>query len=186
MNNDLHISHEGLELIKRWEGCILTPYQDIVSIWTLGVGHVLTPEEHVQYANGITLEKALDILAIDVKRFEDAIKTNITVELNTQQFSALTSLCFNCGTKPISPGHGIHDFLNSGQFDKIPTEWILWAKAGGKINQGLLNRRKDELHMFLTPVKDQELTEEEKQQILNTVTNVSNQIILDDETLKES
>ncbi len=178
MNDDLHISHEGLELIKRWEGFVPHLYQDIVGIWTLGIGHVVNAQEKIQYANGITLEQGLDILAKDVKRFEDAIKKNITVELNINQFSALVSLTFNCGTSPISPGHGIYNFLNSGNFTAIPKEFLLWCKAGGKVNQGLLNRRKDELQLFLKPVATAEkpetdLSDEEKTEILNLVYQTS-------------
>lgn len=35
------ISENGLALIKRFEGCRLTAYQDSVGVWTIGYGHTL-------------------------------------------------------------------------------------------------------------------------------------------------
>ena len=36
---NLSISNNGLSLIKRFEGCRLTAYQDSIGIWTIGYGH---------------------------------------------------------------------------------------------------------------------------------------------------
>mgnify|MGYP001040850406 CR=1 FL=1 len=36
---NLSISNNGLSLIKRFEGCRLTDYQDSIGIWTIGYGH---------------------------------------------------------------------------------------------------------------------------------------------------
>ena len=35
----LSISNNGLALIKKFEGCRLTAYQDSVGVWTIGYGH---------------------------------------------------------------------------------------------------------------------------------------------------
>ena len=31
----MHISKDGLKLIKKWEGCHLTAYTDCVGVWTI-------------------------------------------------------------------------------------------------------------------------------------------------------
>ena len=36
--NAMKISDNGLNLIKRFEGCRLTAYQDAVGVWTIGYG----------------------------------------------------------------------------------------------------------------------------------------------------
>lgn len=35
----MKISNKGLELIKRFEGCRLTAYQDSGGVWMIGYGH---------------------------------------------------------------------------------------------------------------------------------------------------
>ena len=35
----MKISEEGIELLKKFEGCKLEAYQDSVGVWTIGYGH---------------------------------------------------------------------------------------------------------------------------------------------------
>ena len=41
----MKISKDGLELIKKFEGCETTAYQDSVGVWTIGFGHTKGVEE---------------------------------------------------------------------------------------------------------------------------------------------
>ncbi len=34
----MKISDNGLNLIKKFEGCCLTAYQDVICVWTIGYG----------------------------------------------------------------------------------------------------------------------------------------------------
>jgi lysozyme len=154
MNEHLKTSSSGLELIAKWEGCILKPYKDIAGLRTIGIGHLIKSGENFPDGVSITREKALEILSNDVKLCEDSIKKNIKVPLTQNQFDALVSFGFNCGTG-VYTNSGVSSAVNSGNFTAVPAKLEEWSKA--KINgvsqtvQGLLNRRKHEGQVFSTP-----------------------------------
>ena len=145
----MQVDQAGLEFIARWEGTVLHVYKDIVGIPTIGVGHVLLPGE--SFPNGITKEQALTILAKDVKKCEDAIAKYVSVPLTQNQYNALASFTFNCGVGALQKST-VRVKLNQGDYQGAADALLMWVKAGGKTNQGLLNRRRDERKMFLTAV----------------------------------
>jgi len=155
MNENLSTSKEGLEFIANWEGCVLKPYKDIAGLRTIGIGHLIKPGEDFPDGVAITKEKALEILAEDVKLCEDAIKKHIKVVLNQNQFDALVSFGFNCGTG-VYTNSGASAALNAGKYADVPAQLLSWSKA--RINgalqtvQGLYNRRKSEGQLFMKPV----------------------------------
>lgn len=155
MNENLKTSKEGLELIAKWEGCVLKPYKDIAGLRTIGIGHLIKPGENFPDGVEISKERALELLAEDVEDCELAIKKHIKVALNQNQFDALVSFGFNCGVGVYS-NSGVATAVNAGQFDKVPAKLEEWSKA--RINgvlttvQGLLNRRRHEGQVFKTPV----------------------------------
>jgi lysozyme len=154
MNDDMKTSNDGLELIAKWEGCILKPYKDIAGLRTIGIGHLIKPGEVFPDGITITRERALEILSQDVALCETAIKKNIKVPLNQNQFDALVSFGFNCGVGVYS-NSGVATAVNSGNFAGVPVALEAWSKA--KINgvsqtvPGLLARRKHEAQVFMTP-----------------------------------
>ena len=155
MNDHLKTSAAGLEIIAKWEGCVLKPYKDIAGLRTIGFGHLIKPGENFPDGVIITRERALEILAKDVEICEKAIKRHIKVPLNQNQFDALVSFGFNCGVG-VYINSGVAIAVNSGQFDKVPEKLQEWSKA--RVNGtmqvviGLLNRRKHESEVFMRPV----------------------------------
>lgn len=145
----MKVDQAGLDFIARWEGVVLRVYKDVVGIPTIGVGHVLLPGE--SFPNGITREKALEILAKDVAKCEAAITKYITQPLNQNQFNALASFTFNCGTGALQTST-VRRKLNNGDYQGAADALLMWNKAGGKFNRGLANRRADERKLFLAPV----------------------------------
>jgi hypothetical protein len=67
----MNISKVGIELIKKFEGCVLFGYKDPVGVPTIGYGHT----GGVVVGQRITQEKAEQLLKQDLKRFEDAVNT---------------------------------------------------------------------------------------------------------------
>ena len=155
MNDHLKTSLAGLEIIAKWEGCVLKPYKDIAGLRTIGFGHLIKPGEDFPDGVAITRERALEILAKDVEICEKAIKKSIKVVLNQNQFDALVSFGFNCGVG-VYINSGVAVAVNSGQFDKVPEKLQEWSKArvNGTLQVviGLLNRRKHEAEVFMKPV----------------------------------
>lgn len=164
MNDDMKTSRAGLEFITKWEGCILKPYKDIAGLWTVGVGHLIVPGDNFPPGVTITKDQALELLAKDVAKCETAIKKFITVPLNQNQFDALCSFAFNCGTGVIQSSSACKA-LNAGKPEQVPGLLLLWSKA--KVNgvmttvQGLYNRRKSEGELFMKPAAPVGVTSDE-------------------------
>ena len=145
----MKISEHGLELLKEWEGCILHIYKDAGGLPTIGIGHLLTPQERVgnKYVDGITEVEALQILAADVTPAESMVTELVKVNLSQNQFDALTSFTFNCGTGAFSSST-LLKVLNNGQYDQVPAELMKWTKAAGKQCEGLVERRTNECKLW--------------------------------------
>ena len=90
----MNLSENGLNLIKKFEGCRLRSYRDVANILTIGYGHT-GPDvtENMQ----ITSEEAEALLRKDVQRFERGVATAVKVKLNQNEFDALVSFSFNVG-----------------------------------------------------------------------------------------
>lgn len=155
MNENLFTSTNGLNFIAKWEGCILHVYKDIAGLPTIGVGHLIKPGENF---STITKDEALQLLAKDVSKCEAAIKNYIKIELNQNQFDALVSFSFNCGTGVLQ-NSGVAKAVNAGNFALVPIRLLDWCKYSVfengvkvlKTNTGLFNRRKSEGELWSKP-----------------------------------
>lgn len=139
------ISVNGIVLIKRYEGCRLTPYKPVPTeqYWTVGYGHY-GPD--VKPGLPITQYQADAYLEQDLKKFEDYVNNPayvpITASLTQNQFDALVSFAYNCGAgnlKTLCKGRTASQIA-----EKIPA----YNKAGGKVLAGLTKRRKEEQQLF--------------------------------------
>ncbi len=153
MNDSMKTSKAGLKFIAQWEGCVLKPYRDIAGLRTIGIGHLIKPGENFLDTIEITIEKAYELLASDVEICERAIKAHINVELNQDQFDALVSFGFNCGTGVYKTSKACK-VLNAGKYEEVPKNLLQWSKARIndvlRVNKGLYNRRKSEGELFAT------------------------------------
>lgn len=137
----MKISKTGIELIKKFEGCKLYAYKAVVTekFYTIGYGHY---GSDVVKGMKITKSQAEEYLKKDVEKFEKAV-TALNRKWTQNQFDALTSFAFNCGTANLKRLVADRDTL------QIADAFLLYNKAGGKILAGLVNRRKAERSLFL-------------------------------------
>ncbi len=143
IRNKMKISEDGLELIKKFEGCETTAYQDSVGVWTIGFGHTKGVEE----GQTCSIEDAESMLAEEMDEYEGYINNMVKVELQQHEFDALVAWVYNLG--PTNLGEStMLKVLNGGQFDRVPDEMNRWTRAGGEILEGLVRRRQAESLMF--------------------------------------
>ncbi len=136
-------SENGINLIKKSEGCRLKAYKCAVGVWTIGYGHT----NGVKSTNVITEEQAEQYLIEDLEQFEAKVdKYNSKYGWNQNEFDALVSFAFNIGS--------IDQLTADGTRSKevIAEKILLYNKAGGKVLAGLTERRKAEQELFLTKV----------------------------------
>lgn len=139
----MEVSQEGINLIKRFEGCRLQAYMDAVGIWTIGYGCTTD----VEPGQIITLAEAEDRLRQDVKDAEKCVNSAVTVPLSQNEFDALVSFTFNLGCGSLKKST-LLKLLNEGDRDGAAYEFRKWDKAKGTVMPGLSRRRFAEAQMF--------------------------------------
>lgn len=137
----MRTSSEGITLIKKFEGCRLKAYKDAIDVLTIGYGHT----GGVKEGQTISQEFAEELLKEDLTKFERHVERYTPFAMNQNQFDALVSFAFNCGSGNLKK-------LVTGRTPEQVAEKILeYNRAGGKVLAGLTKRRKAERELFLKP-----------------------------------
>lgn len=145
----------GIELIRKWEGVRLTAYVCPAGVLTIGYGHTSAAgAPKVTPGMRITHDEASEILVRDLVKYESAVSRALTRVPNEHQFAAMVSLCYNIGPGAFAKS-SVAKLFNKGDIAGAAEAFLLWDKATVKgkrvVLQGLVNRRKDERALFLTP-----------------------------------
>ncbi|SCX19548.1 lysozyme [Agrobacterium rosae] len=141
----------GIDLIKRWEGCVLTCYLCPANIPTIGVGTTKGLTRSDVGKKTITMAEAERLLKEDLARFEADVTRLVKVPVNENQFSAMVSLAYNIGTGAFSSSTLLR-LVNAKDYAGAAKQFDRWNKGGGKVLKGLVNRRNDEEALFRKPV----------------------------------
>ncbi len=142
----MRTSQAGIELIRSFEGCVLTAYKCASGIWTVGVGHTgpdVTP------GLTITQARADELLVQDLQRFEQAVDRLITCELWQSAFDATVSFAFNVGEGALAEST-YRRRLNAGE-DRCTVareELPKWVNGSSGPLPGLVRRRDAEVALF--------------------------------------
>ena len=136
----MKISDNGLNTIKKFEGCRLTAYQDTVGVWTIGYGttnadKAITGTTICQGLR-ISQETADEWLRQSVdKKYGPKVDKYSAYNWNQNEFDALVSFAYNIGS--------IDGLTASGSRSKeeIADKIQAYNKAGGKVLSGLIRRR---------------------------------------------
>ena len=139
----MKIGSTGVDLIKHFESCKLTAYQDSVGIWTIGWGHTGSVKKGDIWTQG----EADNILLNDLDKFEGYVNQYVKVPLTQNKFDALVSWTFNLGPGNLKSSTMLTK-LNEKKYDEVPSQMKRWNKAGGKVLHGLERRRNAEAAMF--------------------------------------
>ena len=147
----MQLSTNGFNLLAELEGVVLTPYKDSVGIPTIGIGSTYYEDgTKVKMTDkAITKERAIQLAKNVVKSFEARVNKSILLPMTQNQFDAMVLLCYNIGKSSFARSSVVRHF-NLGNIQKAADSFLLWNKAGGKVVQGLVNRRKIERELFLT------------------------------------
>ncbi len=139
----MHISQNGIDLIKSFEGLRLSAYKCPADVWTIGYGTTAGVKE----GQIITKERAEELLRDDVKRFEDQVLRLVKVPLTQGQLDALVSFTYNLGAANLGNSTLLR-LLNAGDYKGAAAQFDRWTKAGGKELPGLVKRRAAERALF--------------------------------------
>lgn len=155
------ISDKSLKMLKHHEGVRNKPYRCPAALWTIGVGHVLYPEQgnlnmvdRMKYPLKIedfrifSTEEVDEILKTDLARFVRGVSKYCPVIASQGQLDALVSFSFNCGLGTLQRST-LRQKHNRGDYEGAAKEFLKYTKGGGKVLPGLVKRRNDEKALYL-------------------------------------
>lgn len=142
-------SENGRKQIMLREAVKTKAYLDDANIWTIGVGSTYYEDgSKVKKGDVITEAKALSLFATVLKKYETAVSDSVTSKITQNQFDALVSFCYNIGVKEFKNSTVLKKVNKDPNDSSIKESFLLWNKAGGKENKGLINRRNSEVKQY--------------------------------------
>ena len=143
----MKISQAGIDLIRRFEGCSLTPYLCPAGYWTVGYGHVIGIGKTKPEKQLYTQEEVDELLRTDLARFEQGVLRYCPVNLTQFEFDSLVSFSFNLGLGVLQRSTLRRKILRQDR-QAAAKEILKYNKAGGQVLKGLTRRREAEYRMF--------------------------------------
>lgn len=148
----VRIDDDGYEFIKQWEGVRNKAYRDSAGIPTIGIGFIrykvgVRAGTRVQMQDYLTDDEIKAEFAVQIAAYEDAVAEAVKVALTQSQVNALVSLCYNIGVNAFKGSTVVRE-LNKRKYQAACTAIGMWNKAGGRVVQGLVNRRAAEQVLF--------------------------------------
>jgi lysozyme len=146
------LDNKGYLLITKHEGLRLKPYLCPAKIPTIGYGNTY-------YADGkrvtlldkdINKQQAFDMFKEIANRFAKRVDTLVTSNINQNQFNSLVSFAYNVGTGNFSSSTLLKKVNRNPDDLTIKDEFLKWNKAGGKVLNGLTNRRNEEADLYFS------------------------------------
>jgi lysozyme len=146
------LDNKGYLLITKHEGLKLKPYLDSVKIPTIGYGNTYYPDgKRVTLLDkDITKQQAFDMFKEIANRFAKRVDTLVTSNINQNQFNSLVSFAYNVGTGNFSSSTLLKKVNRNPDDLTIKDEFLRWNKAGGKVLNGLTNRRNEEADLYFS------------------------------------
>lgn len=148
----MKLDKKGLDLIAEFEGLSLKPYLCSAKVPTIGYGSTF-------YENGtkvkltdapITKQRAEQLLKNTADKFAEKVAVLLKKPVTQNQFNALVSFAFNVGVSALKIST-LLKLVNANPNDEnIANEFLRWNKAGGRVVQGLTNRRIKESALYFT------------------------------------
>lgn len=137
------------KIVMKFEGFRNRKYLCSAGKPTIGYGTLITDPNSRLHKATITKEEGLRLLEKSLAKARAVVKSCVTVPLTVNQGTALSSFVYNCGATAFRRSQLLKE-VNTGRFDKVPGELRRWNQAKGKVCQGLVNRREEEIKIFLT------------------------------------
>jgi lysozyme len=144
------INQAGIDLIKGFESCQLTAYQDVRGIWTIGWGHIAGVTDGMVF----TQDQADDALMADLRGAESAVERGVgAADTTDDQFAAMVSLCYNIGAGAFAGSTVLREHC-AAAYQAAADAFLMWNKAtiDGVLKEvaGLTRRREAEQALYLT------------------------------------
>lgn len=145
----------GRRLIQAFESCMkaipgrpgwFKAYLDVVGVVTIGWGTTRSDVPDLTLDTEWSQQRCDDVFAASLGKYERYVAQGAGgVALHWFQFDALVSWVYNCG---YSASSAVWKAIAEGNHDRVPVLLARWNKAGGKVYNGLVRRRKAEGELY--------------------------------------
>src|ERR1700679_1770672 len=138
--------------IATYEGFRADPYPDSGGVWTIGFGETynLDGSRVTAATPPITRADAMTRLSVVVSAYLEQVRYMVHVPITNHQAAALSSICYNVGTNAIR-NSSLLLALNKGATAEAADKFCEWVYDDRRVIPGLVQRRKTERELFLTP-----------------------------------
>lgn len=137
--------------IKECEGFAPSLYNDVVGVRTGGYG--MTGSELSGLPSTISEATATSLLAQHVNNYYynkvlSIIKSKGVTNAKQREVDAFTSFAYNLGVGSFQSSTLLKKYAAGSRGEDIHNEFMKWVYAGGRVYQGLVNRRANEWRIF--------------------------------------
>lgn len=146
---DMHltkIAHQYI-MLSQIEGSRTNAYKDSKGLYTIGVGHLIKPNEKELKYRTLSQQEIIQLFKNDIKACNDAIDAISPYNLLPYQHDALVSFCFNIGVDNFKKSTVIRH-IRDHNLRSAADAFLLWNKPAV-----LEDRRKKEREIFLGRAK---------------------------------
>ncbi|MGB3753034.1 MAG: lysozyme [Parerythrobacter sp.] len=133
------------------EGVRFTVYRDVAGYATVGVGHLVQPDDGLRIGDRIDEDTALELLDEDLAHAENVVRDLVDdMPVNQYEFDALVDLVYNVGEGTVSERNSpaLNAALDAHDYHGVAEE-LAYHNAGGAKAGGLVIRSERRTNIFL-------------------------------------
>jgi len=147
----MKVNKLGINMMHHFEGCKLQAYQCSAKVWTIGWGNTYYQDKKpVKQGDKVTQDQADELFEMIMNEFAIEVRNALTKEVTENQFSALVCFAYNVGIGNLKKSTLLRKVNVNPDDETIAEEFAKWNKAGGKVLNGLVRRRKAEADLYFT------------------------------------
>lgn len=121
------------------EGVRQVVYRDVAGYPTVGVGHLVKPQDNLRLGDRISSDRVLGFLERDIAEAEGHVRDLIGgLPLFQHEFDALVDLVYNVGRGNVSASQSprLNAAIDAGDYERIASE-LNYTHAAGRVARGL-------------------------------------------------
>jgi GH24 family phage-related lysozyme (muramidase) len=153
---ELRASQNLKEALVQEEGVRDVVYRDVAGYPTVGVGHLVTPDDGLRLGDRVSYDKILDFLDQDIAEADAAIARILgDLPLFQHEYDALVDLVYNVGAGVLSAKKSprLMEAIAGHDYDAMARE-LEYRYAGGQMARGLAYRSMRRTQIFLNAAYD--------------------------------
>lgn len=132
------------------EGMRQVVYRDVAGYPTVGVGHLVEPQDNLRVGDRVSKERVLAFLDDDIAEAEGHVRDLVgNLPLFQHEFDALVDLVYNVGRGNVSASQSprLNAAIDAGDYERIASE-LDYTHAAGRVARGLEFRSERRASIF--------------------------------------